>query len=113
MRGYRKLNKTGAHRVMMLRNLTTDLIRYGAINTTEAKAKELTRAVAKMITLAKKGNLHARRQALSFITDKQVVYKLFEEIAPKYVERNGGYTRIYKLGKRVGDASPRARIELV
>ncbi len=113
MAGYRKLGKISDHRTLMLRNLTTDLIRNGQAVTTVAKAKEVTKSVAKMITLAKRGDLHARRQALAYMTDKEVVYKLFEEIAPKYAERNGGYTRIYKLGPRVGDGAPQAKIELV
>ncbi len=113
MAGYRKLGKISDHRTLMLRNLTTDVIRNGQAVTTVAKAKEVTKSVSKMITLAKRGDLHARRQALAYMTDKEVVYKLFEEIAPKYAERNGGYTRIYKLGPRIGDGAPQAKIELV
>ena len=97
----------------MLRNIVTSFLREERIQTTEPKAKELRRAAEKMITLGKKGDLHARRQAMAFITDEDVVKKLFEEIAPKYKERNGGYTRIIKVGPRRGDAAPMVLIELV
>lgn len=113
MTGYRKLSKSTSHRMMMLRNMTTDLLRHGTITTTEAKAKELSRSVERMITLGKRGDLHARRQAASYLTDKEVVQRLFDEVGPKYAGRNGGYTRIYKLGPRRGDASMMAKIELV
>ncbi len=113
MAGYRKLGRPTDHRKMMLRNLVTDLLRDGKINTTLTRAKETRKLAEKMITLAKRGDLHARRQVLSFVTDKEVVKVLFEEIAPKYQERNGGYTKIYKLGPRRGDAAPMALIELV
>lgn len=108
-----KLRRVSGPRRALLRSLTTELFRYGRIETTETKAKELTRSAAKMITLAKRGDLHARRQALSFVMDETVAKKLFDEIAPKYAERNGGYTRIMKLEPRKGDAAPRAIIELV
>ncbi len=108
-----KLRRVSGPRRALLRSLTTELFRYGRIETTETKAKELTRSAAKMITLAKRGDLHARRQALSFVMDETVTKKLFDEIAPKYAERNGGYTRIMKLEPRKGDAAPRAIIELV
>ncbi len=108
-----KLRRVSGPRRALLRSLTTELFRYGRIETTETKAKELTRSAAKMITLAKRGDLHARRQALSFVMDETVTKKLFDEIAPKYKERNGGYTRIMKLEPRKGDAAPRAIIELV
>ena len=113
MPGYRKLGKSSPHRMMMLRNMTTDLFRHGQIITTEAKAKELQRSVAKMITLAKRGDLHARRQAASFLTDDEITKHLFNEIAPKYADRSGGFTRIYKLGPRRGDGAAQAKIELV
>lgn len=115
MAGYRKLGRESAHRQMMLRNMTTQLLQHGSIITTEAKAKELERSVAKMITLAKRGadDLHARRQASAFMNDQDVVKELFETIGPRYADRNGGYTRIYKLGPRRGDAAPQAKIELV
>jgi large subunit ribosomal protein L17 len=97
----------------MLRNMTTSIIAHGRIETTETRAKELRKLADKMITLGKRGDLHARRQALSFIYDKNVVAKLFEEIAPKYEGRNGGYTRILKLGPRRGDGAEMVIIELV
>ena len=97
----------------MYRNLVTDLLKYEKLVTTEAKAKEVRGFAERMITLGKDGKLASRRQALSFITDKEVVGKLFEEIAPKYAERKGGYTRIVKIGPRTGDGAPVAQIELV
>ena len=113
MPGYRKLGRETAHRKAMLRNLVTDLFREGRITTTECRAKEARREAEKMITLAKRGDLHARRQALAFIYDETVVAKLFDEIAPKYADRNGGYTRILKLGPRRGDNSEAVYLELV
>ena len=97
MPGYRKLGRDSAHRKAMLRNLVTDLLREGRISTTDTRAKEAGRMTEKMITLAKRGDLHARRQVLGFLYDETVVSKLFEEIAPEYADRNGGYTRILKL----------------
>ncbi|KXB65334.1 ribosomal protein L17 [Aedoeadaptatus coxii] len=97
----------------MLRNLTTDLLREGRIETTVTRAKETKRMAEKMITLGKRGDLHARRQALAYIFDETVVTKLFEEIAPNYAERQGGYTRILKMGPRRGDGAEMAIIELV
>ncbi|MDR1572658.1 MAG: 50S ribosomal protein L17 [Clostridiales Family XIII bacterium] len=113
MPGYRKLGRPTAHRKAMLRNLVTDLLREGRISTTEHRAKETKRAAEKMITLGKRGDLHARRQALAYIYDESVVTKLFESIAPKYAERSGGYTRILKLGPRQGDSAETVFIELV
>lgn len=113
MPGYRKLGRNTAHRKAMLRNLVTDLLREGRISTTDTRAKEAGRIAEKMITLAKRGDLHARRQVLSFVYDETVVTKLFEEIAPKYTERNGGYTRILKLGPRRGDCAEVVFLELV
>lgn len=113
MPGYRKLGRKTAHRKAMLRNLVTDLLREGRIQTTECRAKEARRQAEKMITLGKCGDLHARRQALAYIYDESVVTKLFEEIAPKYEDRQGGYTRILKLGPRRGDASEVVFLELV
>ena len=113
MPGYRKLGRDSAHRKAMLRNLVTDLLREGRIQTTDMRAKETRRIAEKLITLAKRGDLHARRQAMEFIFDETVVAKLFDEIAPKYAERNGGYTRILKLGKRQGDAAEVVFLELV
>jgi len=97
----------------LYRNLVTDLLRYEKITTTEAKAREARAMAEKMITLGKEGTLHARRQALAFVLDKKVVDKLFDELARRYAERPGGYTRILKLGTRLGDAAPLARLELV
>ena len=113
MNGYRKLGVKSAHRQSMLRNLVTDLFRYGRIQTTDCRAKEARREAEKMITIAKKGDLHARRQAIAYIKDEDVVTKLFDEIAPKYAERHGGYTRILKLGPRQGDVAERVFLELV
>ncbi len=113
MKGHRKLGRPTAHRKAMLRNQTTDLLREGRITTTLTRAKETRRMAEKMITLGKRGDLHARRQALAYIYDEDVVQKLFDEIAPKYADRNGGYTRILKLGQRQGDTAEMAFLELV
>ena len=113
MNGYRKLGVKTAHRKSMLRNLVTDLFRYGRIQTTDCRAKETRREAEKMITLAKKNTLAARRQAMAYIKDEDVVSKLFNEIAPKYEERHGGYTRILKLGPRQGDVAESVFLELV
>lgn len=113
MSGTRKLGRPTDQRIAMLRNLVTSLLEYGKIETTVSRAKE-TRALAEqMITLGKRNTLHTRRQALAFITKEDVVKKLFEEIAPKYQDRNGGYTRIIKTYERRGDAALMAIIELV
>ena len=109
----RKLGRSTAHRRALYRNLVTDLLGYEKIVTTEAKAKEVRGLAEKMITLGKKGGLHSRRQALSFIIDKSVVEKVFDELAPKYAERPGGYTRIVKLGPRLGDGASMVQLELV
>ena len=113
MPGYRKLGRSSAHRKAMLRNLVTDLLREGRITTTDTRAKEARRQAEKMITLAKRGDLHARRQVLAYVFDEDVVTKLFDEIAPKYADRNGGYTRILKLGPRQGDCAEVVFLELV
>ena len=113
MLGYRKLGRPSAHRKSMLRNLVTDLFREGRIQTTDCRAKEARREAEKLITLAKRGDLHARRQALAYIYDEDVVTELFDNIAPKYAERNGGYTRILKLGQRRGDTAEMVFLELV
>ena len=113
MPGTRKLGKATDHRMAMLKNLTTQLLAHGKIETSEAKAKEVRSIAEKMITLGKQNTLHTRRQALAFITEEDVVTKLFNEIAPKYADRNGGYTRIIKIGPRRGDACEMAIIELV
>jgi len=97
----------------MFRNLVTDLLSYEKITTTEAKAKEVRGLAEKMITLGKDGGLNSRRQALSFILDKKVTDKVFTQLAPKYAERPGGYTRITKLGPRLGDNAPMVQLELV
>ena len=110
---YRKLGRKTSHRNLMLRNLTTDVLRYGKITTTVTRAKETRRMFEKMITLGKRGDLSARRAALAYITDEEVVKNLFSEIAPKYAERNGGYTRITKLGERRGDSAPMSILELI
>ena len=109
----RKLSRATDHRLALLRNQVTDLLRYGKLNTTEPKAKEVRPLAEKMITLGKQGTLHARRQALAFVTDENVVSKLFADIAPKYASRPGGYTRLVKLGPRLGDGAEMARLELV
>ncbi|SHH15508.1 large subunit ribosomal protein L17 [Anaerosphaera aminiphila DSM 21120] len=109
----RKLGLPTSHRKAMLRNLVTSLLREDKIVTTVTRAKETRRMAEKMITLGKRGDLHARRQALSYIYDEDVVTKLFEEIAPKYQDRNGGYTRILKLGPRRGDGAEEAILELI
>ena len=113
MPGYRKLGRPSAHRKSMLRNLVTDLFREGRIQTTDCRAKEARREAEKLITLAKRGDLHARRQALAYIYSEDVVTKLFTEYAENYADRNGGYTRIIKKGPRRGDAAEMAFIELV
>ena len=109
----RKLGKPTDQRIAMMRNITTSLLENGKIETTVTRAKELRSTAEKMITLGKTNTLHSRRQAMSFITKEDVVKKLFDEIAPKYAERNGGYTRIIKIGPRRGDAAEMCIIELV
>jgi len=109
----RRLGRTTSHRIAMFRNMVTSLLDHERITTTDTKAKELRSVVDKMITLGKKGDLHAMRLASSFIRDKKVVTKLFSTIAPRYKERCGGYTRIIKLGMRPGDNAPVSIIELV
>lgn len=125
--GYRKLGRTSSQRKAMLRDLATDLIVHERLQTTEARAKELRSVVEKMITLGKRGDLHARRQAAEFIrrevatsTDEEgnettvfALQKLFDDVAPRYADRQGGYTRIMKVGPRRGDGAPTVIIELV
>ncbi len=113
MPGTRKLGRATDHRMATLRNMVTSLLENGKITTTVARAKEVRSLAEKMITLGKTNTLHSRRQALAFITKEDVVTKVFAEIAPKYAERNGGYTRIVKIGPRRGDAAEMAIIELV
>ncbi len=109
----RKLGRKSGHRKMLLRNQVTSFILNGRIETTEAKAKTIKPLIDKMVTLGKRGDLHARRQAAAYLLDPKAVQKLFDEIAPKYAERNGGYTTLIKTGFRRGDAAPMAVIEWV
>jgi len=116
----RKLGRTADHRKALLRNMATDVIMHGKIETTEMKAKELRSVVDGLVTLAKRGDLHARRQAASYVrnvtdkkTGKTAVQVLFDDIGPKYADRSGGYTRVVKTGYRRGDNAPLAIIELV
>jgi len=109
----RKLGRTSAHRKALFRNMVTSLLEHEQIRTTDAKAKELRGVAERMITLGKKGTLHARRQALRTIRSKDVTSKLFDVLADRYRDRAGGYTRVVKLGQRPGDAAPMAIIELV
>ncbi len=113
MFGTRKLGKTSAQRKALLRQQVTDLLENGKMETTFFRAKEVQPVVEKMITLGKKGGLANYRKALAFITKEDVANKLFKEIAPKYAERNGGYTRVTRTGARRGDAAEMAVIELV
>jgi len=113
MPGTRKLNLPTDQRKALLRNLVTSLLEKDRIETTLTRAKEVRSMAEKMITLGKTNTLHSRRQALEYITKEDVVTRVFEEIAPKYADRNGGYTRILKTGPRRGDAAPMAVIELV
>ena len=112
-KGLKKLGRSSPHRQAMLRNMVTSLLDHERIQTTDAKAKELRRVAEKMITLGKRGDLHARRQALRFIRSKEVTGKVFDELADRYRERPGGYTRVMKLGQRQGDAAPMSIIELI
>jgi large subunit ribosomal protein L17 len=111
--GLRKLNRTSAHRLAMLRNMCNSLLRHEAIRTTLPKAKELRRVVEPLITLAKESTLANRRLAFDRTRDRDVVVKLFGELGPRYKARPGGYTRILKMGFRVGDNAPMAYVELV
>ncbi|MBI4186208.1 MAG: 50S ribosomal protein L17 [Chloroflexi bacterium] len=109
----RKLCGSTSHRMSMYRNMVTDLLNHEKVVTTEAKAKEVRSFAEKMITLGKKGGLHAQRQAFSFMMDNKVADKVFAELAPRYAERPGGYTRIIKLGPRPGDGAEMVQLELV
>ena len=113
MPGTRKLGKTTDQRMAMLRQQVTDFLDYGKMETTVTRAREIAPLAEKMITLGKKNTLASRRQALAFITREDIVTKVFKELAVKYAERNGGYTRITKIGPRRGDAAEMAVIELV
>ena len=109
----RKLSRPTAHRWALYRNLVADLFRYEKIVTTEAKAKEVRGLAEKMVTLGKEGGLSSRRRALAFVTDKKIVDKVFDELASRYTERPGGYTRLVKLGPRLGDNAPMVQLEMV
>ena len=113
MPGTRKLGRASDHRMAMLRAMVTYLLENGKIETTVTRAKEVRALTEKMITVAKDNSLNAKRQALAFITKEEVVVKLFNEIAPSYADRNGGYTRVLKIGPRRGDGAEMAIIELV
>ena len=109
----KRLSRYSAARWMLFRNQVTDLLRYDKITTTEVKAHEVRSLAEKMVTLAKEGTVHARRQAAAFLTDETVLSRLFKELGPRYADRAGGYTRIAKLGPRQGDAAPMAVIEMI
>ncbi len=109
---HRKLGMVTEHRVATLRSMVTSLLAHEKIQTTEARAQEVRRLAEQMITLAKQGDLHARRQVMQVVTDEDVARKLFETIAPRYAERAGGYTRVYRLGTRRGDGAPLVLLEL-
>ncbi|GAB4282544.1 MAG: 50S ribosomal protein L17 [Deferrisomatales bacterium] len=109
----RKLGRTGSHRKALFRNMVTSLFEHERIQTTDAKAKEVRRIAERLISLGKRGDLHARRRALAYVRSKSVVAKLFEEISPRFAQRPGGYTRIVKLGNRRGDNAPMSILELV
>ncbi len=109
----RKLGRPIGHRLALYRNLVADLFRHGKLVTTEAKAREIRGMAEKIITLGKENSLASRRRALAFITDKNVVDKVFADIAPRYKDRPGGYTRLVKIGPRPGDGAPTAKLELV
>ena len=108
-----KIGRTSSHRDAMFRNMVTSLLKHDQIHTTDVKAKELRRWVDKVITLAKRGDLHARRQALAIVREKDVVHKLFDEVQNRFGQINGGYSRIVKIGRRPGDAAPMSLIELI
>lgn len=109
----RRFDRPTDHRLSMYKNLVRDILKHGEIKTTEAKAKEIRSFCEKMVTLGKKGGLDARRKALAYLPDKDIVDKLFSELGPRYASRTGGYTRITKLGPRLGDGAPMAKIELI
>ncbi len=109
----RKLGRATDHRLALFRNLVTDLLRHEKIITTEAKAKEVRGLAERVITMGKRGDLHSRRQALAYVYDKHVVEKVFDELGPRYASRPGGYSRIVKLGPRLGDGARMAQLELL
>ncbi|RLA86127.1 MAG: 50S ribosomal protein L17 [Deltaproteobacteria bacterium] len=112
-KAHRKLGRPSSHRLMMLRNMVTDLFRHERIETTFAKAKELRSFAEKLITLGKRGDLNAKREVLRYVMDKAVMRKLFNEIAPRYRDRKGGYIRIYRTGYRKGDGALLCIVELI
>jgi large subunit ribosomal protein L17 len=109
----KKLGRTSSHRTAMLRNMVTSFLKHEKVKTTDVKAKELKKVAEKMVTLGKRGDLHARRQAAAFVRDKEIVAKLFDELSARYHDWNGGYTRIVKMGFRVGDNAPMSTIEFI
>ena len=109
----RKTGKTSSYKKAMYRNLVTDLLGYEKITTTQARAEQVRGLAERMISLGKRGGLHSRRQALSYIYDKSITDKVFSELAERYAERPGGYTRIIKVGRRLGDGAPMVQLELV
>lgn len=109
----KKFDRPTSHRMLMFRNLVTEILDHEKIRTTEQKAKAVRGMTEKMITIAKNGSVHERRRAISFILDKKVTEKLFAELGPRYADRQGGYTRIIKLGNRLGDGASIVQIELV
>ena len=109
----RNLSRSASHRNAMLRNMVTSLFKFGQLETTDAKAKELRKVAEKIITFSKRGDLHARRQALAFMKDKSVTHKLFGELRENYLERQGGYVRVVKKGSRKGDGAPISVIQLL
>lgn len=113
MKSGRKLGRDSAHRKALYANLTSALIEHGRIRTTEAKAKEVRPIAEQMITLGKRGDLHAHRQAVAYLRSRSVVHALFSDVAPRFADRPGGYTRIVRIGPRQGDSAPMAYLELV
>ena len=109
----RKLGRATDHRMALFRNLVTDLLKHERIITTEAKAREVKGLAEKMITLGKRGDLHARRRALGYVYDRKIVDKIFDDLAPRYADRPGGYSRMVKIGQRLGDGARMAQLELV
>jgi large subunit ribosomal protein L17 len=109
----RKLGRATDHRMALFRNLVTELLKHERIITTEAKAREVKGLAEKMITLGKKGDLHSRRQAIKFVYDRKIVDKIFDELGPRYADRPGGYSRMVKIGQRLGDGARMAQLELV
>jgi large subunit ribosomal protein L17 len=109
----KKLGRTASHRIAMLRNMVTSFLKYEKIKTTDVKAKELKKVAEKMVTLGIRGDLHARRQAAAYVREKDVVAKLFSELSTRYRDWNGGYTKVVKIGHRIGDNAPMSMIEFI